>query len=121
MEATNEIRYLTSRREFRTDGNENIIHLYECGKYPDVLEIIDMCKRELTGRPKEYFFYLVFFDEEVNAGFSEHPATAYYGLEEQKLSHIKAIYEANRVNGYSMLNFYEKNAFNSPPQQIKID
>lgn len=121
METTQEIRYLKSRREFRSDNQENVIHLYECGKYPDVLEIIDMCKRETTGKPEEYFFYLVFFDDKTNAGFSAHPATAYYGLEEGYLSHIKAIYEANRINGYSMLNFYESNAFNSPAQQIRID
>lgn len=66
------------------------------------------------------FYYLVVFDSEENAVFPETPFTAIYGDEEEPQRHIKAIYEYNKHNGYSVLSLYEKNKWESPVEEIKI-
>jgi len=66
------------------------------------------------------FHYIIFFDQKENAVFPSNPFTALYGTDENTMKHIKAYYEYNRMNGYSQLNVFEKNSFESPATTIKL-
>jgi hypothetical protein len=59
------------------------------------------------------FYYLVVFDSKETAVFPKTPYTAEYGMEEEAMIHIKAIYAFNRKNGFSELSTYEKNMWES--------
>jgi len=84
----------------------------------DTLKIF--CKEHKKNFSSGTFYYLVVFDEEENALFPSSPFTSEYGLDEQAQKHIRAIYTFNRINGYSELNFYSKNKWESTAQSEKI-
>lgn len=68
----------------------------------------------------EEFYFLVIFDNAANATFPGDPFTAEYGLEEVPQKHIRIFYEFNNLNGYSKLNFYDKNKWESVVKEIDI-
>lgn len=113
-------KYIRSKRENKSEGKINNMHLYECGGNPDVLEVIDFCKKNKEDREGEFFFMLTFFDQGINAKFPDNPFTADYGLDEDVQRHIKAVYVYNQHNGYSKLSFYESNSWEGEPLIVDI-
>ena len=65
-------------------------------------------------------YHLVVFKNKKNASFPDSPITAEYGFEQEKIEHIKARYTYYRGNGYSVLDIYEKNMWESVAEEIKI-
>ena len=83
-------------------------------------ELKDLCQ----GRKKTFssgmFLFVVVFDSIENAQFPSTPFTAMYGTDDNIMIHIKAIYTFNRLNGYSKLNFYENNMYESIVNEFNI-
>lgn len=59
--------------------------------------------------------YIVVFDDAANAGFPKSPFSSLYGLEEDRIKHILAVYEYNAVNGFSESRVYEPNMWSGTP------
>jgi len=102
-------------------GHINIMELY-CEPVGEINleELKYLC--DVRRRNYEFiqFYYLVVFDSEENAKFPETPFSAMFADEEDTLKHIKAIYTYNVLNGYSVLDVYEKNKWDSPAEEIRI-
>ncbi len=85
---------------------------------------IDTLKMFCKERKKEFtsgaFYYIVIFDKKEKSVFPNNPMTAFYGMDKEPQKHIRAYYEYNRLNGYSKLNFYEKNSWESTSEQYDI-
>lgn len=86
----------------------------------DLEYLKDLCKEIKEDVDEGLFYFLVVFDYEENAVFPKTPLTALYGDEEEPQKHIKAIYQYNRINGYSVLTTYEKNKWESVAVEYKI-
>lgn len=82
-------------------------------------EIIKFCLTDI-GKLKNGIHFLVVFDSKENAVFPQTPFAALYGDEEEPQKHIKAVYEYNKLNGYSVLSLYEKNKWESPVEEIRV-
>ena len=113
--------YIDSKKEIRNNDNSyNEMILYACGSKPN----IDTLKMFCAIKKKEFtdgvFHIIVFFDKKNNAAFPNNPVTAFY-TDEKPSKNIKAIYTFNRVNGYSKLDYYDKNYWESAAQQINIE
>lgn len=67
------------------------------------------------------FYYVVIFDTKDNAVFPNNPLTAEYGMDEEPQKHIRAFYTYNKLNGYSKLDYYEKNKWESTANTIDIE
>lgn len=79
-----------------------------------------ICKEQKENWTDGVFYYLVVFDKKENAVFPNNPFTALYGMDEEPQKHIKAIFEFNRINGYSKLTSYSKNMLESSPRTTEI-
>ncbi|MES2962170.1 MAG: hypothetical protein V4694_07300 [Pseudomonadota bacterium] len=103
-------------------NNLNQMELYAVDKNTRSAALKDFClqkKSEFMKDGSRMFSFVIFFDNKVNAGFPNNPFTA--GFNEDVFSkHIKAMYSFNRLNGYSDLTVYEKNAWESLAKNIKI-
>lgn len=60
------------------------------------------------------------FDAFANAKFPSTPFTAEYGLEEDALKHIRALYVFNKVNGFSEVRYHDKNIWDNVPIREKL-
>lgn len=60
------------------------------------------------------------FDSAENAKFPTSLFTAQFGADEDSLKHIRAIYEYNRVNGFSELNYYDSNMWSGHATRVKL-
>jgi len=102
--------FIKSKTE--ADENKNKMDLYTYnGEFNlDKLKTICKEKKEEFGNGNTgLFYYLVVFNNKDNAVFPQDPFTASYGIEEVPQKHIKAMYEYNRKNGYSKLDYYDSN------------
>jgi len=79
-----------------------------------------ICKEQKENWTDGAFYYLVIFDGKGNAMFPNNPFTASYGIDEEPQKHIKAIFEFNRINGYSKLTSYSKNMWEGSPRSTEI-
>ncbi len=107
----------------RTEQIGNFINLMELACDPvetnrDELEYL--CRERSKSSLFTLWYYLIVFDSEENAVFPQTPFTALYSDEEEPQRHIKAIYEYNKLNGYSVLSLYEKNKWESVAEEIRI-
>ena len=93
--------------------------LYTCGDKPNLDTLKLFCAEKKTEFTDGIFHIVVFFDKKENATFPNNPVTALY-IEDKPMKHIKAVYTFNKANGYSQLDFYEKNSFESPASQNPI-
>jgi hypothetical protein len=66
------------------------------------------------------FYFLVVFDSKENAVFPETPYTAAYGIEEDAMIHIRALYTFNQNNGYSQLSIYKENMWERKADSMNI-
>ncbi len=93
--------------------------LYSCGDKPSTDTLVMFCKSKKEDFQNGAFHFVVFFDQKSNASFPNNPLTAGHNDEEQ-LKHIKAVYTYNHMNGYSKLDTYEANAWESKSNEIDI-
>lgn len=99
----------------------NLMGLHYEPKKIHIEELKELCRNARTFMEDGcMFYYLVVFDSEESAVFPETPFTAMFGAEEEPRKHIKAIYCYNRMNGYSALQMFEKNAWESVAVEYKI-
>ena len=112
--------YVDTRKEDRKNDNSyNEMLLYTCGDKPNLDTLKLFCAEKKTEFTDGIFHIVVFFDKKENATFPNNPVTALY-IEDKPMKHIKAVYTFNKANGYSQLDFYEKNSFESPASQNPI-
>ncbi|MBN1532118.1 MAG: hypothetical protein JXA20_05610 [Spirochaetes bacterium] len=94
-------------------NNNNKMDLFAFSGKIDVTNLKDFCKTKKNNFKSGTFYFVVIFDDSKNAVFPNSPFTADYGIEEAPQKHIRAYYVYNRVNGYSKLDYYEKNKWES--------
>lgn len=102
--------YIETKRE---ESNEMLLFAYNDSLHPATLQ--QFCKERKEGFKSGFFHFIVIFDKKENATFPKNPLTAMYGMDKDALMHIRAIYTFNKLNGYSKLTMYEKNAYESAP------
>jgi hypothetical protein len=90
-----------------TTGEVNLNSLYNMCQFK---------KRNMSS----IWYYLVVFDSEASARFPNIPFGSHYGTDENALRHIKAYYTYNRHNGFSELQVYEKNNWESRAQTFTV-
>ena len=84
----------------------------------DTLKVF--CKSQKEKQDNLNSYMLVIFDGKENAGFPTTPLTAMFGMEEDRLKHIRAFYTFNLFNGYSKLELYQTNAWESKSKSEDI-
>lgn len=110
----------TKKEDRKNDNSYNEMLLFTCGEKPNLDTLQMFCadkKKEFTDG---VFHIVVFFDKKENAKFPNNPVTAGY-MDEKPAKHIKALYTFNRVNGYSKLDYYDKNSWESTAKTIEIN
>lgn len=100
--------------------NDNKMELYAYNKDIDLDNLRQLCLSKKQSFQEGTFYFLVLFDEKENAGFSKYPLTSSYGDDEDHLKHIRAYYSYNRLNGYSKLEIYETNKWESIAKEYDI-
>lgn len=116
-----DIKKIDTKKEIReNDGNFNQMTLFEVKKDISLEQLKDYCSSVKPNYTDGYFQILVFFKEPNTARFPDNPVTGMY-MEEKDLKNIKATYTINNVNGYSKLDYYENNSFESLAQVVDID
>lgn len=114
--------YINKKREVFTNGEDNYneMILYTIDDTLAIESLREFCKSEKVKSNSGMFHILVFFDKKENAVFPNNPVTALY-MDEKTSKHIKAIYTYNYRNGYSKLDYYENNYWESKANQIDIN
>lgn len=103
------------------EAYQNTMELYALDGLPFDLETLrQFCKAKKTTATAAGFTFLVVFDQSANAAFPASPFTAMYGLEEDKMKHIIAVYTYNRMNGFSELTSYTPNMWEGKPITEKL-
>jgi hypothetical protein len=100
------------------DGD--IMDLFAYSGPLDIKQLKAFCKARKEQSKAKLFYFAVLFDNAENAVFPSNPFTAEYGIDEDALKHIRAIYTYNRKNGYSELRHYDTNAWEGKAQKEKI-
>jgi cephalosporin-C deacetylase-like acetyl esterase len=101
-------------------NNTNTMELYTTPETMNLDTLKMFCKEKKDNMSTGAFHYLVFFDSKDNAVFPNNPMTAFYGIEEEPQKHIRAYFVYNRLNGYSKLNVYETNSWESKASTFDI-
>ena len=104
----------------KTENGTNTMELYTVPAALNIDTLKMFCLNKKGTISSGTFHYLVFFDAKENAVFPNNPITALYGLDEEPQKHIKAYYIYNRLNGFSELNVYESNSWESKADVIKL-
>lgn len=112
------IKFIESKLEERIGAVPNFICLYECGHFPNIEDLIELCKKEKERAKDERHLVMVFFNKKSNAQFPSDIAP--YIKETKLLKHIKALFTFNQNNGYSRLSYYYKNGLESPGIEIDV-
>ena len=113
-------KFIETKREERNDNSYNEMLLFTCGEKPDLENLKLFCAEKKSEFTDGTFHFIVFFDKQENAKFPNNPVTALF-MEDEDLKHIKAVYTLNNENGYSKLDFYEKNNYESSAISIDIN
>ena len=103
-----------------SDGLQNHMILYTVNGAFDSNEFLTLCKSLKSNPVTSGFNYIVVFDDAANAGFPTTPFSSLYGLEENRMKHIVAIYEYNAVNGFSQSVVYTPNMWTGKPIATKL-
>ncbi|MCZ2129308.1 MAG: hypothetical protein LC109_03475 [Bacteroidia bacterium] len=111
--------YLDSKSE-KAGTHVNTMELYTISNNPNIDTLKMFCNEKKSKISSGAFHYIVFFDSKENAVFPNNPITAFYGVDEKPMKHIKAYYQYNKINGYSKLHVYEKNSFESSATIIDL-
>ena len=115
----NFIKIIDSKQEIRNDGNYNQMTLFEVKEDISLEQIKSYCSSVKPNYNNGYFQILVFFKKPNSARFPDNPLTALHN-DEKDSKNIKAVYTINNINGYSKLDYYENNSFESLAQSIEI-
>lgn len=116
-----DIKKIDTKKELReNDGNFNQMTLFEVKKDISLEQLKNYCSSVKPSYTDGYFQILVFFKEPNSARFPDNPVTGMY-IEDEDLKNIKAVYTINNINGYSKLDYYDKNDLKSLAQTIDID
>lgn len=117
----NAFTYVDTKKEQRKNDNSyNEMILFTVSESPSLEALKLFCKEKKGEFTDGVFHIVVFFDKKENATFPGNPVTGGY-MEENQLKHIKATYTYNKINGYSKLDYYEKNNWESSANVIQID
>lgn len=112
---------IDSKREIRElDGNFNQMTLFEVDKDIRLDQLKEYCSTVKPNYSDGYFQILVFFKKPNSARFPDNPVTGMF-IDENDLKNIKATYTINNMNGYSKLDYYDKNSWESSAQTVNID
>jgi len=98
----------------------NTKDLYYCSDPIDVNLLKEFCKYKKATTRSEAFYFVVIFDNEKNTVSSKSKFNGGYADEPEVAKHIRAFYVYNAMNGFSELNYYEKNSWESMPQTFKL-
>ncbi|WP_347216493.1 hypothetical protein [Chryseobacterium sp.] len=107
------------KKEIRNDGNFNQMTLFEVDNTITIEELKNYCSEVKPNYQEGYFQILVFFKKTDAARFPDNPLTGMF-MEDEDLKNIKATYTINNINGYSKLDYYDNNSFESLAQTIDI-
>lgn len=99
-------------------GNNDVMDLYAYSDKIDTQELVAFCRERKRQSTAKAFYYLVIFDKPGNAVFPNNPFTATFN-EEEETKHVRAIYCYNKLNGFSELDVYEENMWDSTPKTSK--
>lgn len=116
-----DIKKVDTKKELReNDGNFNQMTLFEVKKDISLEQLKNYCSSVKPNYTDGYFQILVFFKKPNSAKFPDNPVTALHN-DEKDLKNIKAVYTINKMNGYSKLDYYENNSFESLAQVVSIN
>ena len=101
-------------------AHKNAMDLYAFSGALDPADLKAFCRERKQLSPAKVFYYVVIFDNPGNAKFPSSPFTAEYGIEQDALKHIRAIYVYNKLNGFSELRYYDRNAWESKAKYEEI-
>lgn len=105
-----EVHFELINSKTETEGtNANRMDLYAPTKDLDKESLVKLCTEQKQNWREGTFYYLVVFDQSDNATFPNNPFTSLYGIDEEPQKHILALYEYNRINGFSQLTYYSSN------------
>ena len=111
--------FVNSKTEI-VGNNQNKMDLFVHSGDMNIDTLTAFCKSQKNKFKTGTFYYVVIFDSKENAVFPNNPLTAEYGMDEEPQKHIRAFYTYNKLNGYSKLNYYEKNKWESTANTIDI-
>lgn len=111
--------YFQSKAE-TVGRNQNHMDLYVWAGTMNLDTLKMLCKEKKTLFQDGAFYFLAVFDSTDHAVFPTQPFTAAFGTDEGALRHIRALYTFNRMNGYSKLDYYEANSWESVAQSVDI-
>ena len=97
-----------------------IMELYAFSGELDEDALVRFLLRKKNTSSAKVFHYVVVFDGRENAKFPKSPFSALYGVEEDALSHIRALYSYNRLNGFSKVRYHPKNIWGHSAITIDI-
>ncbi|MEQ8786229.1 MAG: SHD1 domain-containing protein [Pirellulaceae bacterium] len=101
-------------------GYRNVMDLYAYAGVLDLSILKAFCADRKRSSRAPAFYYVVVFDDPKHAKFPSSPFTAAYGLEEDALRHIRAMYAYNKLNGHSQLTYYAPNAWDGKATVVAI-
>lgn len=119
MESNIKITKIDAKKEIRNDSNFNQMTLFEVDNTITLEELKSYCSEIKPDYQDGYFQVLVFFKKTDAARFPDNPLTGMF-MEDEDLKNIKATYTINNINGYSKLDYYNNNSFESLAQTIEI-
>lgn len=120
MKTNIKITKIDTKKEIRNDGNFNQMTLFEVDDNISPEDLKNYCSEVKSDYQNGYFQILVFFKKADRARFPDNPLTGMY-MEDEDLKNIKASYTINNINGYSKLDYYENNSFESLVQTMDIN
>ena len=100
-------------------GGRDVMELYAFSGKFDPAALKAFCLDRKAKSTARAFYYAVVFDSAANAKFPTSPFTAEYGIQENTLKHIRAIYCYNRVNGFSEVRYHDANIWDHTPKHEK--
>lgn len=112
-------KYIQSKSE-TVGRNQNHMDLYVWSGAMNLDTLKMLCMEKKAMFEEGSFYYLAVFDSTTNVTFPTQPFTAEFGLDEEAQRHIRALYMYNRQNGYSKLDYYETNRWESVAQTLDI-
>ncbi len=113
------IEKVKEKKEERADGDFNQMTLFFVDTAISIDDLSKYCLEHKNDYTNGYFQILVFFKNQKAIRFPDNPITATF-MEEKDLKNIKAIYTLNNKNGYSKLDFYDNNAYESKSNSVDI-
>jgi hypothetical protein len=108
--------FIDTKRE--TFGQNNIMDLYHYDGELKESEMIAFCNEKKSSSTAKSYYSIVIFDKKENADFPINPISAEFGLEDDRLKHIRMIYRFLRLNGHSSITYHPINIFQHKSIQI---